>query len=131
MKPINHPIHLDQHDLFAFECVLAEIVLGAVSLQTYERVMQLDRAMDIEEYDFLLAIAGTDPMTCNWAELSKLCLNMLVHQIDEKDPRLVRYGDLGFGEHYATSVNRDTPRTVGFEGSFCPSPDTYVFRWEE
>lgn len=130
MKPINYPpVNLSQADMFAFEAVLAEIVLGVVSIRTYERVMQLEFAMDIEEYDFLLAIAGTDPETCNWHELGKLCLNMLVNQMIEHDPRMVRYGDLYIGDRYSISVNRDTPRTKGYEGSFAPSPDTYVFRW--
>ena len=69
----------------AFEYALIDILHGQVSASTIHSVRKLAQVIDIDDFDFFLAIAGGDPDTTDFAELNKLALEELIRYLTEAD----------------------------------------------
>jgi hypothetical protein len=83
MRNLPIPKDIESREFSVYIDTVIDILLGRVGAITISRVRELH--IDIDDFDFLLIIAGADPEAADFTELNKLALEELVRYITEAD----------------------------------------------
>lgn len=83
MRNLPIPKDIESREFSVYIDTVIDILLGRVGAITISRVRELH--IDIDDFDFLLVVAGADPEAADFTELNKLALEELVRYITEAD----------------------------------------------
>ena len=83
MRNLPIPKDIESREFSVYIDTVIDILLGRVGAITISRVRELH--IDIDDFDFLLVVAGADPDAADFTELNKLALEELVRYITEAD----------------------------------------------
>ena len=85
MRNLPIPKDIESREFSVYIDTAIDILLGRVGAITISRVRDMALHIDIDDFDFLLVIAGADPDAADFTELNKLALEELVRYITEAD----------------------------------------------